>query len=111
MDGVIVDPFGPFQSAPGRCHCGAKKGRGKRQVRVPRFRSSRYTSARSDTNFGNKGHSQLYGSRAAFDLKFLTEFAAGGVGTSDRRHEPLRRAKLREKSVRPPPSARLRIPW
>src|SRR3954466_13563066 len=58
-----------------------------------------------------KGHSQLYGSRAAFDSKFLTEFAAGGVGTSNRRHEPLRRAKLTKKSVRSPPSARLRIRW
>src|SRR5215510_7232047 len=28
-------------------------------------------AAHSDTNFGNKGHWQLYGSGAAFDLKVL----------------------------------------
>src|ERR1700716_688665 len=40
MDGVIVDPFGPFQSAPGRCHCGAKKGArqaGRTSAPFPKF--------------------------------------------------------------------------
>src|ERR1700704_268536 len=88
MDGVILDPFGPFQSAPGRCHCGAKKGArqaGTHECPVSEVRDTpQHTLTRTSET---KGHSQLYGSRAAFDLKFLTEFAAGGVGTSNRRHE------------------------
>src|SRR5262249_41557542 len=34
-----------------------------------------------------KGHSPIYGAGALFDLKFLDEFAAGGAGTSNRRHQ------------------------
>src|SRR2546421_11416709 len=34
-----------------------------------------------------KGHEQLLDPGAAFDLKFLFEFAAGAVGTSNRRHQ------------------------
>jgi hypothetical protein len=33
-----------------------------------------------------KGHQQLHDASAAFDSKLLTEFAAGAVGTSHRRH-------------------------
>jgi hypothetical protein len=32
------------------------------------------------------GHYQIFDSNAAFDLKFLEEIAAGGAGTSNRRH-------------------------
>src|SRR5215216_2762413 len=39
-----------------------------------------------DTNFGSKGHVQVYASSAAFDWKFLYERAAGVAGTSNRRH-------------------------
>src|SRR5712671_2506774 len=166
MDGVILDPFGPFQSAPGRCHCGAKKGArqaGTHECPVSEVRDTpQHTLTRTSETKGHsqlygsraafdlkfltecaaggvgtsnrrhecpvsevrdtpqhtltrtsetKGHSQLYGSRAAFDLKFLTEFAAGGVGTSNRRHERFAEPNCARKSVRPPPSARLRIPW
>src|SRR5262245_27433860 len=63
-------------------------------IRVPRFRSSSYVAAASDTNFGNKGGTRNFMTLVPlFDLKFLSEFAADGVGTSNRRHER-RRATL-----------------
>jgi hypothetical protein len=46
-------------------------------------------AAPSDTNFGSKGATSKYMFLVPlFDLKFLHEFAAGAVGTSNRRHEP-----------------------
>jgi hypothetical protein len=44
-------------------------------------------AASSDTNFGNElGTSKLMIRVPLFDLKFLDEIAAGGAGTSNRRH-------------------------
>jgi hypothetical protein len=44
-------------------------------------------AALSDTNFGNKrGTSKKMMLGPLFDLKFLDEIAAGGAGTSNRRH-------------------------
>jgi hypothetical protein len=51
---------------------------------------------RGSTNFGSKGAQQLYDSSAAFDLKFLNELVAGGVGTSNPRHE-FRHARIAHK--------------
>jgi hypothetical protein len=54
---------------------------------VPRFRSSSYIAALSDTNFGSKGALAAYLILVPLiDLKFLKELAAGDAGTSNRRH-------------------------
>jgi hypothetical protein len=51
----------------------------RRAQLVPRFRSSSYTSAASDTNFGSeKGTSRFMIPVPLFDLKFLRELAADG---------------------------------
>src|SRR6476620_1284384 len=53
-------------------------------VLVPRFRSSSYIAAPSDTNFGNKGAlAGIWFLVPLIDLKFLNELAAGDAGTSN----------------------------
>src|SRR5262249_57034027 len=49
-----------------------------------------------------KGHEQVYASRAAYDLKFLDKLAAGGAGTSNRRHWPKRSGAQTLAPARPP---------
>src|SRR5260221_14719771 len=55
---------------------------------VPRFRSSSYIAALSDTNFGSKGALAAYLILVPLiDLKFLKELVASDAGTSNRRHQ------------------------